>query len=369
MQNLFVYGTLCHLPLLEIVLGRPAPEIETIPATLADHAVFWAQQGPFPVIVPKSGEAASGLLLQNLSEADVARLNFYEGGYDYDLADKVLDNGQQASVYFPRTDAITAAAFWVLSDWVDQWSKLTLIAAREAMQFSESHSVTKIAQMFPMIRARAASRLSAKHSKHGAGTLDGNVDIVSKTRIYTDFFALDHYQIKHEKFNGTSSGILDRAIFVGADAAIVLPYDPVRDRVLLVEQLRVGPIGRGDPHVWQYEPIAGRIDAGEGAEQAAIREAYEEAKIKITNLEPVVEAYPSPGTSTEFYYAFVGLADLPDDVTGVSGLETENEDIRTHILSFDALLEMVENLQAANVPLALLTYWLAHHRDRLRTGA
>jgi nudix-type nucleoside diphosphatase (YffH/AdpP family) len=167
-------------------------------------------------------------------------------------------------------------------------------------------------------------------------------------------------------FNGGTSAELDRAIFLSGDAAIVLPYDPVRDRVLVVEQFRMGPVGRGDPHAWQIEPIAGRIDAGETGVQAALRETKEEADLDISVLEPVAELYPSPGTSTEFYYLYVGLADLPDDIAGLNGLATEHEDIRTHVMTLDALLDMVDNMQVANAPLVLLTYWVARHRERLR---
>ena len=366
MKDLFVYGTLCHMPLLEIVLGKPAKDIRVIPAQLPDHAVFWANEGAFPVIVAQSGGIARGMVLRDLAPSDVARLDFYEGGYDYVLATKTLSDGQEAQVYFPQPGAASPADPWDLEVWVSEWGALTCIAAREAMQFEQTHSAKQIAQMFPMIRARAGAALNAKHSKHGARTLKGRVEIDKKSRVYTDFFAVDQFLLRHEQFDGGMSDQLDRAIFVTADAAIVLPYDPVRDRVLLVEQLRVGPIGRGDTNLWQLEPIAGRIDAGETGAQAAVREAHEEAGITVTQLETVAELYPSPGTSTEFYYIYAGIADLPDDVVGINGLATENEDIRTHIMSLDELLDMVERLQIANGPLALLAYWLARHRDRLR---
>ena len=138
---------------------------------------------------------------------------------------------------------------------------------------------------------------------------------------------------------------------------------------MLVEQIRMGPLARGDRSVWQLEPIAGRIDAGETAEQAAYREAREEADLTLTELLPVAEAYASPGNATEFHYIYVGLADLPDSATGVSGKEDENEDIRSHMLSFDALMQMVDDMQAANTPLLVAALWLARHRDRLRKSA
>ena len=73
-------------------------------------------------------------------------------------------------------------------------------------------------------------------------------------------------------FGGGQSAPLLREVFVATDAALVLPYDPLRDRVLLVEQFRMGPYGRGDPRPFLLEPVAGRIDAGETPEEAARRE-------------------------------------------------------------------------------------------------
>jgi nudix-type nucleoside diphosphatase (YffH/AdpP family) len=159
---------------------------------------------------------------------------------------------------------------------------------------------------------------------------------------------------------------LKRAVFIAGDAALVLPYDPVRDRVLLVEQLRVGPMARGDAQCWQFEPVAGRIDDLETPEEVVRREAMEEAGLELGALEMVARSYPTPGTSTEFFYLYVGLADLPQGTEGQGGLMSEAEDIRTHLFSFDALMQMCDAAEAANAPLVMAAYWLARHRERLR---
>ena len=67
MANFFFYGTLCHAPLLDLVLGRAAAGQ---PAHLPDHAVFWAEGGAFPLIVAQPGGQAEGVLLTDLTEAD-----------------------------------------------------------------------------------------------------------------------------------------------------------------------------------------------------------------------------------------------------------------------------------------------------------
>lgn len=366
MKTLFFYGTLRHVPLLEIVLGRPASDIAFTPEKLLDHAALSVAEGPFPCVVEQLGAVTEGLLVQGLSDADIARLDFYEGSFAYDLRDVVLAGGQAAQVYFPHQGVWTTKGAWSLQDWQADWAELSCFAAREVMDYFGRYSAAEVARMFPMIRTRAAAMVNAARSSHSAGTLQGKVDVQQIDRVYTNYFALNEYHLRHERFDGTMSGVLQRAVFVASDAALVLPYDPVRDRVLLVEQMRMGPVARGDRSMWQLEPIAGRVDPGETPEQAAHREAAEEARVSLQTLEKVAEVYASPGDSTEFFYIYVGLTDLPDKATGVGGLATEDEDIRSHLMSYEALMDMVDGLQAVNSPLVIAALWLARHRDRLR---
>ena len=157
-----------------------------------------------------------------------------------------------------------------------------------------------------------------------------------------------------------------REAFVSGDASVVLPYDPVRDRVLLIEQFRFGPFARGDTQAWSVEAIAGRIDGGETPEIAARREAREEAGLELHRLIPGPSYYPSPASKTEYLYSFIGLADLPDGITGIHGVATEAEDIRSHLVSFDRLMDLVDSGEIDNAPLVLIALWLARQRDGLR---
>ncbi len=373
MNSLFFYGTLCHLPLLEAVLERPLRKGEAIPARLTDHVIYWVKDEPFPVIIAQPGEA-QGILLNNLSEDDVARLDFYEGGYGYALKELRVstEHGQEpARVYFPDPGMWTPAAPWNLQDWVDQWGAMTVFAAQEEMHYFGRHSAAQVARMFPMVRARATAKLNARTHNRAlspSGFSDSHVMEHNRSYPYSNFFAMADVSLSHDRFDGGRIGPVDRAVFVATDAVIVLPYDPVRDRVLLIEQFRAGAYVRGDALPWQLEPIAGRVDAGENAETTAHREAMEEAGLVLTSLEEVAHCYASPGASTEYFDIYVGLADLPDDITGEAGLEGEQEDIRSHLFSFDALMDMVDTMQAVNAPLVLASLWLARHRERLRTG-
>lgn len=183
---------------------------------------------------------------------------------------------------------------------------------------------------------------------------------------YLDHFAVEELRLRHRLHRGGWSGTLDRAVFLSGDAVVVLPWDPRRDRVLLVDQFRTGPAARGDPQPWLLEPVAGRIDPGDTAHETALREADEEAGLTLSRLVPVPGSYPSPGSVAEYIYAYIGIADLPDGAGGIGGLASEAEDIRSHLLDRARLTEMALDGQIVNGPLLILALWLDRMADRLR---
>lgn len=217
------------------------------------------------------------------------------------------------------------------------------------------------------LRVEAASRVrAAAVAARGLRVGSGEVETAEVAALHAGFFGLDRWRLRHRRFDGTMSPWLAREVFVAGDAVTVLPYDPVRDRVLLVEQMRMGPLGRGDPLPWQLEAIAGRIDPGETPEAAARREAVEEAGLVLGRLEKVAEYYPTPGAVTEYLFSYVALCDLPDGVAGIFGAAEEAEDIKGHLVGFDRLVETLAAGEIGNAPLLLTVLWLQRERARLR---
>ena len=217
------------------------------------------------------------------------------------------------------------------------------------------------------LRVEAASRIrAAGAARRGLRLGGGGVTVAATRQAHAGFFALDLLDLTHDRFDGGTSPVVRREVLVLGDAVTVLPYDPLRDRVLLIEQFRMGPFGRGDPLPWQLEAIAGRIDPGETPEDCARREAVEEAGLVLGRLERVAEYYPSPGAVTEYIYSFVALCDLPDGSAGVFGQADEAEDIRGHLVAFDSFMAAVAGGEVANAPLILTAFWLQRERGRLR---
>ncbi len=367
-QPFFFFGTLLHPPLLETVLGDVA-HLRLNPDRLPGYRVRGVADGLFPGLETDPAAFAKGLRVSGLTAENIARLNFYEECFEYVLRDLRAEDGTPVQVYYPATDRLAFEGPWSLDDWARDWGDLSVLAAREVMRFFGNRSAQATGRMFPMIRARAASRLRAARNRDAGTGFAGEIEIIAHRHPYAHFYALEEFDLRHRRFDGAMSPVMERAVFRAVDAALVLPYDPGRDLVLLIEQMRVGPLARGDATCWSFEPIAGLIDPGETPEQTARREAQEEAGLALGPLFPVAEAYPSPGNSSEFHYVFVGFADLQPGITGISGVDSENEDIRSHLMPFEALLAACDRQEIANAPLVLAAYWLARHRDRLRAMA
>ena len=188
----------------------------------------------------------------------------------------------------------------------------------------------------------------------------------AKRLVYQGFFSVEEHDLTYQKFNKEQSKVVTRGTIVSSDAVIVLPYDPVNDRILLIEQFRTGPYVKGDENPWVLEPIAGLIEEGETPESAGIREAREEAHLEIERLELVARSYPSPGISTEFFHQYIGIVELLDSSNLIAGLQSENEDIRSHIFEYEQFFEMIESGKVKVGPLILLGLWLSKNRNRLR---
>jgi len=183
--------------------------------------------------------------------------------------------------------------------------------------------------------------------------------------LYDGFFKINLYQFKHALFAGGESEVIRREILERGDAAAVLPYDPVTEQVLLIEQIRIGAI-KSKHTPWLLECIAGMTDGSEDYESVVKKEAFEEAGLNLTELEFMLSYLSSPGGTTERLYLYLAHADLSQINTGIYGLDTEGEDIKTHIMDLDEAFERLNRGEIDNAATVICLQWLALNRDRIR---
>lgn len=188
------------------------------------------------------------------------------------------------------------------------------------------------------------------------------VEIVEKQGVFQGYFRVDRYRLRHETFAGGMTGEFTREVFERGHAAAALPYDPVRDKLVLQEQFRIGAHAAGrEP--WMIEIVAGIIEDGETPESLVHRELMEEAGLKALELEPIGPVLLSPGGSSESIRIYCARVDSAD-AGGVFGLDHEDEDIRTFAIDAGAVRELLDSGRIENATALIALQWFAlHHAD------
>ena len=184
------------------------------------------------------------------------------------------------------------------------------------------------------------------------------IDIHAKETVYDGFFKIKRFSLSHDRFDGGTLGPMTRELFERGEAAAVLPYDPVNDTVLLVEQFRIGLIEQASP--WELELIAGIIEPGERPAEVVRREAREEADILIDTPVPIHDYYVSPGGTSEKIHLYFARANL-HDAGGFFGLGEEHEDIKVHVLETDVFFGLLEAGKISNAMTLIAAYWFREH--------
>jgi gamma-glutamylcyclotransferase (GGCT)/AIG2-like uncharacterized protein YtfP len=76
--GLFAYGTLQIAEILVQLIGRPLPALH---AVLVGYRCFRVSEKPYPAIIAEPGASVSGLLQTDVSPAELALLDRYEGDF------------------------------------------------------------------------------------------------------------------------------------------------------------------------------------------------------------------------------------------------------------------------------------------------
>ena len=371
-MDIFVFGTLKSETLRTIVLGRELAPTDICTASIKGFCVYWAKEGPFPVMVPDDSSKAHGLILKNLSDVDVDRLNYYELGFDYVLSPTSVETNvgpAKVSAYFCNNPDMATKKLWSYDDWLSDHSEIQYTAAKEFLDFFGTKYGDTAQAIYNRIFKRAevyaneAANL-CKAIENGPGD-SSNIHVENIQREYLGFFALNQISLQYSQFDGDISELKNRVVLMGSEASLILPYDPILDKVLLVEQFRIGPFCRGDRVPWVFEPVAGIIEVGESPEEAAKREVFEEAGLEVSKLVKIGSGYPNPGEATSYFYNYIAIVDLSGYSPGIYGAKNEGEDIRTHVADFNTVLNWSVSNKLRVLPLNTMVLWLALNKLKL----
>lgn len=366
MAAVFFFGPMADARLRRVVLGRDVP---VQPARLPGHGLLGTHHGARAALKSGGGDVG-GWVARGLGQGDLDRIAHHEIGPATE-ADLALHDGDLSALIWPGFAAAAGDQVWSPELWNARWADTVIAAAADIMALFGIRRPEEIAARYSQMLVRAGAGLragAAGHTTLRRARQAGDTAETARRQPYAAYFAVEEYDLRFRRFDGSMSESLTRAVFISGDAAVVLPYDPARDRVLVIEQWRAGPHARGDSQPWLIEAVAGRIDGGETPEEAALREAREEAGLTLGRLIPAASYYPSPAAKGEYLYTFIGLADLPDSAAGLGGLPGEGEDIRAHVIPFSRLEEMIGTGEVNNAPLILLALWLAPRRAALQSA-
>jgi len=194
-----------------------------------------------------------------------------------------------------------------------------------------------------------------------------SVKIKSIEPVFQGFFKINQFKFTHALFDGGQSDEVCREIFERGHAVAVLPYDPVENKVVLIEQIRIGALATKQSP-WLLEVIAGMMDKQEDKEQVAIREAEEEAGLTIKELLPMLSYLSSPGGTSERIYLYLGIVDCKN-VGGIFGLKDEQEDIKVHVFDYNDAIELLNNGDLDNAATVICMQWLALNKSKIDTKA
>jgi len=187
--------------------------------------------------------------------------------------------------------------------------------------------------------------------------------ILDKKQVYSGFFNVNQYKVEHDLFVGGRSPALIRECFERGPATGVLAFDPIRDKVVLIEQFRIGAFVNNESG-WVYEIIAGINENNQKPEEVAYRESEEEAGCSLLALEPICNYYSSPGGTSEVLYLYCGAVDSRN-IEGYYGLEEEGEDIKAMVVDFDKAVKWLEAGKLNNASTIICMQWLIIHHDRI----
>jgi ADP-ribose pyrophosphatase len=183
--------------------------------------------------------------------------------------------------------------------------------------------------------------------------------------VWAERFALQRVKFRYARFDGSRSGLLVWELWRRGRGVLVLPYDPLTDRVALIEQFRLPALAAGLAPVMLEAP-AGLLEAGEDAEASGRRELLEETGLAARAMVLIGRHMLMQGGCDEVIHFWCAQVDLAAAEGGTHGLATEQEETRVTVMPAEQAFRLVAENVIQNAPGALALLWLQVNRARLR---
>lgn len=160
------------------------------------------------------------------------------------------------------------------------------------------------------------------------------------------------------------SAPVQREIFERGDAVVVLPYDPIRDKIVLIEQVRIGAILNAS-HPWTFELVGGMVEENQTIESVAKRETLEETGLIPQALIPMQSYLSSCGGTSERIHLFLAQVDSTKTQL-ICGVEYENEDIKVHVFTRQEVMDWLNQGKIENASALIGLHWLQQNLDKVK---
>ncbi len=191
-----------------------------------------------------------------------------------------------------------------------------------------------------------------------------DVRVIRREQVSDQYLKIEALELEHRRFDGSWMGKIRREVMRRGKAVAVVLYDPDHDKVVLIEQFRVGAYISGRAP-WLTELVAGLIEPGEDAREVATRETREEAGCEVADLIRMYDYIVSPGCMDESVTMFCGRVDS-STAGGHHGLAAEGEDILVVVKTFEEAWAELHAGGLDNSIAVIGMLWLKVNRDRLR---
>ncbi|MEG3638309.1 NUDIX hydrolase [Magnetococcus sp. PR-3] len=209
------------------------------------------------------------------------------------------------------------------------------------------------------------------HCNENAGINKGKKQMVKRLKLEalsSGFLKVVRVVVDYTRRDGRASGPHPLECVHRPPAAVVIPYDPVQDELVLVRQFRIGAYMENAQRGWTLEFPAGLCDQEHDPEQTARRELLEETGYAAIHTETVMNFLVNPGFVSERIYLYMMTIDIHNPISEGGGLIQEQEDIERVRLSYAEALEMVADGRMDGGPAILALQWLTLHRARIRAA-